>query len=476
MSSSASGLAVRPAWRSVPPAASSTGQEAIELAASAGLFLDQWQQDAVCDLLGEDDRGYWSATSAGLICPRQNGKGAVIEALELAWLFLCGVDLIFHSAHLFATASDAFRRIKGLIENTPDLDRQVLRYPAAHGREGIELRTGQRLQFVTRSKSGGRGFPAPIVVMDEAFNLSNLMMQAMVPVMSAQPNPFLLFTSSAPIDDPCSDELRRFMRRSRSGEVPRRCYIEFSADRDDPFDRQLASANPGYGIRLNDDVIAEEQELLSPEAFQVERLGIVDLESEFHTVIPADAWNGCLDSKHKSKGAVSYALDVSPEARSCSIAASDGIHIEVVKHEPGTAWVVAACLAKRDLFTEIVLDPAGPAGALVAPLQAVGLVVREVTTREAVQACGQFLTDVIDGKPRHIGQPELDRAVANADRREVGDGGWLWSRLRSSVDISPLVAVTLAKWAAGATPPVPIPGFVDLSEFLDDDTDPEEGE
>lgn len=432
----------------MPPAASSSGLEAIELAASAGLHLDPWQQDAVVDLLGEDDDGRWAATTGGLICPRQNGKGSVIEALELAWLFLVGVDLIFHSAHLFATSADAYRRIKGLIQETPDLDRQVLRYTEAHGQEGIELRTGQRLRFVTRSKSGGRGFPAPVVVLDEAFNLSRQAVAALVPTMAAQDNPFLLWTSSAPINDPCSDELRRFMRRSRTGDVPRRCYMEYSAEADQPFEEQLASANPGYGIRLNDDVIAEERELLSPEDFDIERLGIVNLDEEFHKVIPADVWDDCLDPRHTPKNRVAYALDVSPEGRSCSVAVSDGTHIEVVKHEPGTSWVVDACVARRDRFTEIVLDPAGPAGQLIEPLRKAGITVREVTTREAVQACGQFLTAVLDRVPRHTGQPELDKAVANADRRDVGDGGWLWSRKRSSVDITPLVAVTLARWAA----------------------------
>lgn len=448
MTSSASGLSVRPAWRNVPPAASSAGPEAIELAASAGLFLDPWQQDAVCDLLGEDRDGKWAATTGSLICPRQNGKGSVIEALELAWLFLFDVELIFHSAHLFSTSADAYRRIKYLIQETPDLDRQVSKYIEAHGQEGIELRSGQRLRFVTRSKSGGRGFPAPVVVLDEAFNLSKQAMAALVPTMAAQDNPFLLLTSSAPITDPCSDELRKFMRRSRSGEVPRRCYIEFSARTDSDPDTQLREANPGYGIRLNDDVIAEERELLSPEDFEIERLGLIDLDEEFHKVIGADAWEALLDPKHQARGPLAFALDVSPESRSCSIAISDGTHLEIVKHEPGTSWVVAACVAKRDRFSEIVLDPAGPAGALVAPLEAAGITVRQVSTREAVQACGQFLNDINDGTPRHIGQAELDRAVANADRRDVGDGGWLWSRKRSSVDISPLYAVTLARWAA----------------------------
>ena len=49
---------------------------------------------AVTDLLGVRDDGRWAATSAGLIAPRQNGKGSVLEALELAWLFLCITSIL----------------------------------------------------------------------------------------------------------------------------------------------------------------------------------------------------------------------------------------------------------------------------------------------------------------------------------------------------------------------------------------------
>lgn len=435
----------------MPVAASSCGREAIELAASAGLFLDDWQQAVVCDLLGEDADGYWAATTGGIVCPRQNGKGAVIEALELAWLFLCEVELIFHSAHLFATASDAYRRIRTLIQNTPDLHRQVLRYSAQHGQEGIELRTGQRLRFVARSKSGGRGFPAPVVVLDEAFNLSKEAMAALVPTMAAQDNPFLLVSSSAPIDDPCSDVLRSFMKRSRSGDVDRRCYIEYSADPNADFATQLREANPGYGVRLNEDVIAEEMELLTADAFAVERLGLVSLDLEAFSVVSAERWAACCELGHEPTGQLAYAVDVSPDGASASVAVSDGAHIEIVKHGDGTAWVVPACVAKRNAFDELVIDPAGPGGALIAPLEAEGITVRKVLIRDHQAACGAFLSAVTDGTVRHLSQPELNAAVANADRREVGDGGWLWSRKRSSVDISPLVAVTLARWAATAS-------------------------
>jgi len=422
------------------------------LAASAGLHLDPWQQDAVRDLLGEDHEGFWSATTGGLICPRQNGKGSVIEALELAWLFLFGVELIFHSAHLFATSQDAFRRIRSLIQNTPDLDRQVLRYPASHGQEGIELRSGQRLNFVTRSKSGGRGFPAPVVVLDEAFNLSEQAMAALVPTMAAQANPFLLLTSSAPIDDACSDELRRFMRRSRSGAVARRCYIEYAAQPDAPFDEQLRQANPGYGVRLNADVIAEEQELLTAEAFRVERLGLVDLDAAAaERVIPPDDWARCRQPRLRGDR-VAYAIDASPDGKSACIGVSDGISVLVAEHAPGTAWL-PALLAGRlvDKPGPVFIDPKGPAGALLVDLNEVGIVPVEVTPPQHAQACGGLLAAVTFDGPElrlhHDGQHALDAAVAGATRRPYGDS-WAWNRRTATVDISPLVAVTLARWGA----------------------------
>lgn len=461
MSSRRSALLVGPAWRVVPPAPSSAAPEAIELAASAGLLLDPWQQAAVTDLLGEDDEGYWAATTGALICPRQNGKGSIIEALELAWLFLFDVELIFHSAHLFATSADAYRRIKFLIQNTPDLHRQVLRYTEAHGQEGIELRSGQRLRFVTRSKSGGRGFPAPVVVLDEAFNLSGQAVAALVPTMAAQPNPFLLLTSSAPIDDPCSDVLRSFMRRSRSGEVERRCYIEYAANPEDDEETQLRSANPGYGFRLNDDVIDEEKELLTAAAYAVERLGIVDLQEGGPSVISAEAWTACEDPKSSFVGAPVVVVDVMPDRSKASIARAglrkDGLpHVELVANQAGTDWIIPMLKAATVKPRRILVDATSPAGSLIAEGQAAGLTIEPVSTADHAKACGLIFDLVTQGRMKHGPDVILERALAGAVKRDMGDGAWLWSRKNSLVDISPLVASTIALWAAGELPVAPV--------------------
>ena len=69
-----------PRFQLAPPAVSSAAREAIDLCDQAGMPLDLWQQN-VCDLmLGERSDGSWAAFEFGLIVPRQNGKGAVLEA------------------------------------------------------------------------------------------------------------------------------------------------------------------------------------------------------------------------------------------------------------------------------------------------------------------------------------------------------------------------------------------------------------
>jgi hypothetical protein len=63
-----------------------------------------------------------------------------------------------------------------------------------------------------------------------------------------------------------------------------------------------------------------------------------------------------------------------------------------------------------------------------------------------VTSCARrSFVDKVDEEPslRHLGQPELALAVDGARKRKVGEA-WLWHRRDTSVDISPLQALTLA--------------------------------
>ena len=61
--------------------------------------------------------GRWAAFQVCLLCPRQNGKGSILEARELAGLFLFGERHMTHSAHEAKTAKDHFERMERLLRH-----------------------------------------------------------------------------------------------------------------------------------------------------------------------------------------------------------------------------------------------------------------------------------------------------------------------------------------------------------------------
>ena len=66
-----------PRVASVPPYVSSSGREAVELAAQCGLFLASWQQLVLDGALGEQPNGKWSAFEVGVMVSRQNGNPGI---------------------------------------------------------------------------------------------------------------------------------------------------------------------------------------------------------------------------------------------------------------------------------------------------------------------------------------------------------------------------------------------------------------
>lgn len=445
--------AQHPRFNTGPSYDSTPGKEAVELCAMAGLHLYPWQALALTDSLGENKTPAgkkWAAFEVGLIVPRQNGKGSVLEARELFGLFLEPREkLILHSAHEFKTASEAFLRVKQLIDSSDWLTRKVARMRTSHGEEGIELIDGSRLRFVARSTGSGRGFTADCLILDEAYNLGASEMAALLPTLGARPNPQVWYTSSAGMTQ--SEQLRQVRVRGRRGDGGKLRYLEWScpedADLDDPTN--WAMANPTMGYRIGQDFIASERKALPDEAFARERLGIW-AEDNQQTVIDLKIWAASADKESRPEGQVAFAIDARPDRSTAAIASSgrrsDGrLHTKVVDHRPGMGWIVDRVVELNDRYkpVAILLDPAGPAGSLIADLQEVGIEPILVSAREMGQACGAFHTDVVNDQLRHADQDTLNSALRQAVTRNLGDA-WAWDRRHGRGDISPLVAATLA--------------------------------
>lgn len=469
-----------PTIRHVPEYVSTSGPAAVKLAQVAGLDLDPWQQDALYDALGEGPTGRWAAFEVALLVARQNGKGGFFEARVLAGLFLLRERLILYSAHEFKTAAEMFRRIESLIDGTPMMRKRVKSVSRSKGDEGIELTTGQRLRFVARSKSSGRGFSGDCNILDESQHLAEESVDALMPTMSARPNPQLLYGGSAPDKDiaPC-DHMARVRRRALAGQDRSLVYLEWSADlcsdqcppgcdqHDDPADPMVwAKTNPAMGYRISRDHIARERESMGARGFARERLSVGNYPSEHGDqwdVIPEQIWRDLGDPASASGERVAFAIAVSPRGASATIGVAgireDGRrHIEVIDHRPGTGWTVDRAFQLRDDWdpAAFVIDPGSPAGFLIPELEAdredgtAGITLTKMKTRDVAQAYGLMLAacgvaEDDEATLRYRPHPALDAAVAGATSRKLGDAS-TWDTRSPSVDISPLRAVTQALW------------------------------
>ncbi len=121
----------------------------------------------------------------------------------------------------------------------------------------------------------------------------------------------------------------------------------------------------------------------------------------------------------------------------------------------------------------VIVDGRSPANSLVPELTdklPVGeLHDREITVltaTEHAQACGMLYDAGQQDRLRHIGQPELAEALRGAIKRPLSDA-WAWSRINSTVDISPLVACTLALYGAEVFQPGE-PQFWNLADFIEE--------
>lgn len=484
---------------SAPPYAASTGPEAIDLARMAGLELDQWQQSHLTAALGESAPGKWAAREVGEVVPRQNGKNGELEARQLTGLFLLEEALQIHSAHMADTSVEQCLRLEALIEGTPELSRRVKSIKHGKGDESVHLhrnrKTGRapRLRFRTRTGGGGRGFSCDTLYLDEAMIIPEAFHGTLMPVLSARPNPQLWYTGSA-VDQEVHEHglvLARVRIRGLKGDDPSLVYLEFSLAAENPDDvteemaadpLNWARANPALGIRIALENVESELRAMSPRTFAVERLGVGDwprTDGLDGVVITPEEWAGLADEDSEALDPVCFAFDVTPDRSRAAIGAagrrSDKLgHVEVIEHKRGTGWVIPRLLElKAHKPIAVVADGGSPAASLLPELEKAGIKVELISAKEHAQACGAFFDDVDQGTLRHLGTPELAAAIAGAVKRPLGDA-WAWSRRNSSIDISPLVAITLASWGARTLARPKPSQVIDLNEVMQEMQDNDE--
>ena len=437
------------------------GEDAAFLSTAYGLSPDLWQAQVLDDWLARAGRGgKFASLTCGLSVPRQNGKNAILEMRELFGMVSLG-EKFLHTAHEVKTARKAFIRLASFFENTrrwPELTELVKDIRRTNGQEAIVLTNGGSVEFVARSKGSGRGFTVDVLVCDEAQELSDDALEALMPTTSAAPlgNPQWIFTGTPPGPTANGEVFTRTRDDALSGKSSRLAWHEWSctgsADLDDPS--SAASANPALGGRLQWDVVQGERSRFSDEGFARERLGMWDSAGS-QRVISADSWKVVADANLVDRGdEVAIAFDVSPDRSTATIASAawttEGIpYVDVVESRRGEPdWGIQRFvdMCQRHQVRAVVVDGASAAFSLVDPLRQRGLTVTVTSARQMAAAFGNFYDTVMDGGMRHLDQPLLNSALAAARKRKIGDSGFGWSRKDSESDITPVTAATLALW------------------------------
>lgn len=440
--------------------------DVLELLDRVNMGLDPWQMDVLhASLLRRGDM--WAAFTVAVCAPRQNGKNEILQARELAGALVLGEGLIIHSAHLADTCMESFMRLDDLIDSSDWLMRQIKFVRRTNGREAIQFTNGARIRFRTRTRGGGRGFSGSPVIFDEPMFFPVISQNAILPVMSAQPDPQAWYTGSAVDQREHEDGVvfARVRERALGGDDDRLAYFEWSFDAATPdlVDETTsadpavwADTNPALGIRITPDYIKAEREELTPRGFAVERLGVgdwPDTSGMGDSPIDLDAWDELEDPLAQSVGDVCLAFDVSPERTASIVSVGVTKHghyiVDLLETGEGTGWVAERLTELYDELdvVEIVCDGIGPAVSIAKMADDAGIKVRRLDSNEHGQACGRLVDCISDGTLRHLGQDAIEAAIRGSKARPLVDA-WAWSRRNSDVDISPLVAATFAVWSA----------------------------
>lgn len=432
----------------------SSGQDVLDLCKGYGLNLDPWQSHVLTNGLRETTLHKWATPTCAVSVPRQAGKTEILIARALAGILLFDERLIVISAHEVRTTLEIFRRMRGYFTDYPDLKAKFKRFHLRAGDEAIELKTGQRIKFMSRSKNAGRGFSADVLLLDEAQELSDETYSALLPTTSASPNKQIWLFGTPPKAHNSGEVFTRTRIDALNGRATGTYYAEWSADPELDYDdlNGWVQAQPALGYRVTGETMQEFRHAMSDDHFSKEILGIWTSNTKC-SVIDHDTWLGLVNEESLNEdSAIWLALDVEPSRSTASVSLAQQRNgktvLALIQRRDGVTWAVdyiAGVCSRRDV-KGVAVDTLGPAGSLIEPLNGKQVPVLPMTGRDVTGSCGRFYDAVHEGSIEHLNDPALNAAVGGARKRTVGDS-WAWNKKTESTDITPLVSVTYALWA-----------------------------
>jgi hypothetical protein len=438
------------------------------IATALGMPLMPWQQH-VADVGGEvDDAGRFAHSLVIVTVPRQSGKTTLMLAQALQRALMAPRRRVWHTAQTGKAASEKFREFADAVADSPLRELVKVRRQAA-GSQALVFTNGSQLRPHPPTRDSLHGEQSDHNDVDEAWSYDELhgndLLQAIQPTQITRPGAQTWIWSTR--GDLMSTWFHGLIERGYAG-LPGVALFDWSLPPGaDPTDLDVvAQHHPAYGHTIDMDGLRAAQAQLGDKPGEFARAYGNLATGAGERVIPLEQWNAARTIDPLPAGRPAYGLAVAGDGSSgCLVAAVPGPGgrpwVEVIDRRPGRSWLVDRVLALRDAGQGVAVDRRGPAAPVADALELAGVELLPLGLADTSAGCQDLYDRICDPagpRLRHRASEALDTAADVAQRRMVGDGGWLWKRNPHS---DPLEAATLAAWAVARNPePEPAPFVV----------------
>lgn len=439
------------------PYAESKYQEAIDQYEESGRKAQPWQVELTKHIFAENQDHLWTHTKFGYSLPRRNGKNEVVAIRELYALF--DGEQVLHTAHRTTTSHTAWERLLKILDKA-QVDYDSLR---AVGRERIELPdTGGRVEFRTRTSSGGLGEGFDLLVIDEAQEYTTEQESALKYVVSDSKNPQTIFCGTPPTPLSSGTVFVGLRNGVLAHKVENAGWAEWGVeDESDIYDRELwYRCNPSLGTIITERSIQDEigDDKID---FNIQRLGLW-IKYNQKSAISANEWVQLkVQSLPVLRGqlfvGIKYGNDGTNVSMSIAVRTlSRKIFIETIdcrSVRDGDQWIIS--FLKQADVAAVVIDGASGQNLLAKDMKDFGLKEPILpTVKEIISANSGWEQAIYQQELRHNDQPSLTAVTTNCAKRNIGsNGGFGYKSQFDDMDISIMDSALLAHWACGNMKP-----------------------
>jgi phage terminase large subunit-like protein len=451
---------------------------ALNLVKEFGNPLFMWQRDTLFRWLAVDENGVLVNRTCGLEVPRQNGKSELVTVRIIYGMVSRGEHIIF-TAQSDDTAETIKKRVLDFFYETDDPHIKDLLAPKFRKKrldsyDYIELVTGGRCKFTTRTRMTGLGNTNDLLINDEAQEMTDDHAAALIPTVSASAlgNPQIIYIGTPPEPAGVGMQFRkvRDIALKRTGNV---CWREWGVENLHDVNDINAwyDTNPSLNLTILETTVRDVDlvNLTDADSFNRQRLGwwsgveskraITDAQWE-RLSVPA--------VKLAAVPQLVYAVKIAPDRGDMTLSVGvdmggDKIHVEVIKSEPfgnGHKWLIDFLAERWKKCNGIIIDGWYGKQIIEEDLKAAGIKANRLISlsMKSIADAHVFFYEGIEQRTlTHFNQPMLNIAVANTKRRTLGKyGGFGWESMSpEEVSSAPIDSATLAYWGAKTLPHLP---------------------